>query len=33
MGYLDWFKAHGKKHKKIVDKLSHLSDDYRVFQI
>ena len=27
MGYLEWFKAHGKKHKKIVDKLLHLSDD------
>jgi Zn-finger protein len=27
LGYLDWFVAHSKKHKKIVDKLSHLSDD------
>ena len=21
MGYLNWFKAHGEKHKKIVDRL------------
>jgi len=27
MGYGSWFQAHGEKHKKIVEKLSHLSDD------
>ncbi len=27
MGYLEWFKTHTKKHKKIVDKLKDLSDD------
>lgn len=27
MTYLEWFQAHGKKHKAIMQKLSHLSDD------
>ena len=27
MSYLTWFEAHAKKHKQIVSKLSHLSDD------
>jgi hypothetical protein len=27
MSYSSWFQAHGEKHKKIIDKLSHLSDD------
>jgi len=27
MSYSDWFINHSKKHKKIVQKLSHLSDD------
>ena len=27
MGYEKWFEDHYKKHKKIVDKLSYLSDD------
>lgn len=27
MSYLDWFISHGKKHKKIVEKLANLSDD------
>ncbi len=27
MSYLTWFENHAKKHKKIVNKLSHLSDD------
>ncbi len=27
MSYKSWFDAHAKKHKKIVDKLAHLSDD------
>lgn len=27
MTYLSWHEEHSKKHKKIVDKLSHLSDD------
>jgi len=26
MSYSSWFQAHGEKHKKIIDKLSHLSD-------
>ena len=27
MSYKSWFETHAKKHKKIVDKLAHLSDD------
>ena len=27
MSYGSWFKEHGEKHKKIVDRLTHLSDD------
>ncbi len=27
MSYSSWFQAHGEKHKKIIDKLSHLSDN------
>jgi len=27
MSYSSWFQAHGEKHKKIIDKLSHLNDD------
>ncbi|MBD3808292.1 MAG: hypothetical protein IE880_06200 [Epsilonproteobacteria bacterium] len=27
MSYDAWFQEHGKKHKKIIDKLEHLSDD------
>lgn len=27
MSYLKWFDAHAKKHKQIVTKLSHLSDN------
>lgn len=27
MSYSSWFQAHGEKHKKIIEKLSHLSDD------
>lgn len=27
MSYSSWFQAHGKKHKKIIDKLSHLKDE------
>ena len=27
MSYGSWFQAHGEKHKKIIDKLSHLSDE------
>ncbi len=27
MSYESWFQEHGKKHKKIIEKLSHLSDD------
>ena len=27
MSYSSWFKAHGEKHKEIIEKLSHLTDD------
>jgi Zn-finger protein len=27
LSYKSWLDEHGKKHKKIMDKLSHLSDD------
>ncbi len=27
MSYSSWFQAHGKKHKEIIERLSHLSDD------
>ncbi len=27
MSYKSWFEAHAKKHKAIVDRLTHLSDD------
>jgi hypothetical protein len=27
MSYKSWFQSHGKKHKEIVDRLSHLSDN------
>jgi hypothetical protein len=27
VSYSKWFQAHGAKHRKIVEKLSHLSDD------
>jgi len=27
MSYSSWFQEHGEKHKKIIKKLSHLSDD------
>ena len=27
MSYSSWFKTHGEKHKKIIEKLSYLSDD------
>jgi len=27
MSYSSWFQSHGEKHKEIVDRLSHLSDD------
>ena len=27
MGYLEWFEAHGRKHRKIVEKLENLSDN------
>ncbi len=27
MSYSSWFQAHGEKHKKIIEKLTHLSDD------
>ncbi len=27
MSYSSWFKAHGEKHKIIISKLAHLSDD------
>ncbi len=27
MGYISWIKKHSQKHKKIIDKLSDLSDD------
>jgi hypothetical protein len=26
MSYGSWFQAHGEKHKKIIEKLNHLSD-------
>jgi len=26
MSYSSWFQSHGEKHKKIVEKLSHLND-------
>lgn len=36
MSYKSWFDTHAQKHKKIIDKLSHLSDDevieYFVFE-
>ena len=27
MSYSQWFTEHGKKHKKIIEKLSHLNDN------
>jgi len=27
MSYSSWFQAHGEKHKKIIEKLTHLSDN------
>ena len=27
MSYSSWFQAHGEKHKAIMDKLTHLSDE------
>ncbi len=27
MSYIKWFKAHGEKHAKILEKLKNLSDD------
>jgi len=27
MSYREWFDKHGKKHREIVDRLSHLSDE------
>lgn len=27
MGYKEWFESHAQKHKALVEKLSHLSDD------
>jgi hypothetical protein len=27
MSYISWFQAHGQKHKAIMSKLTHLSDD------
>ena len=27
MSYSSWFQTHGEKHKQIIDKLAHLSDD------
>ena len=27
MSYSSWFQAHGEKHKQIIEKLTHLSDD------
>ena len=27
MSYGSWFKEHGKKHREIIERLSHLSDD------
>ena len=27
MSYSSWFQAHGEKHKKIIDKIGHLSDE------
>ena len=27
MSYGSWFQEHGEKHKKIIEKLAHLSDD------
>jgi Zn-finger protein len=27
MSYLSWIEKHSKKHKTIIDKLTHLSDD------
>ena len=27
MSYSSWFKSHGNKHKEIVDRLKHLTDD------
>ncbi len=27
MSYSEWFKTHGEKHKKIIEKLSNLSDE------
>jgi len=27
MSYSSWFQSHGDKHKKIIDKLQHLTDD------
>ena len=27
MSYVSWYQGHGEKHKAIMDKLTHLSDD------
>ncbi|HIP51520.1 MAG TPA: hypothetical protein EYG94_05450, partial [Campylobacterales bacterium] len=27
MSYIKWYTEHGEKHKVIMDKLTHLSDD------
>ena len=27
MSYSSWFQSHGEKHKKIIEKLNHLSDN------
>ncbi len=27
MSYIDWYREHGKKHKLIMEKLTHLSDE------
>ena len=27
MSYINWYKEHGEKHKVIMDKLTHLSDE------
>jgi hypothetical protein len=27
MSYKDWFEKHGKKHREIIERLSHLNDD------
>ena len=27
MSYINWYQEHGEKHKVIMDKLTHLSDD------